>query len=143
MKKLTAFFALLLLNGCYYSVPAQQVYYEDTYATTYDAPMAYDSSVYVVQEQPATYYQSQTSFVYINDGPDVLYYDSPFVAPRPHYYRHAPAPMMHHSHHASRHHARHSTPTHRSAKSHHVPLKHGGKPEKLPGKGAPRHGGRK
>lgn len=143
MKKITAFLVVLLLNGCYYSVPAQQVYYEDTYATTYDAPTAYDSSVYVVQEQPAAYYQSQTSFVYINDGPDVIYYDSPFVAPRPHYYHHhAPAPVMHHSHHAPQHHARHDMP-HHSAKSHRVPLKHGGKPEKLPGKGAPHHGGRK
>ncbi|MBR1841450.1 MAG: hypothetical protein IJ778_04915 [Alphaproteobacteria bacterium] len=141
MKKITAFLAMLMLNGCY-SVPAQPVYYEDSYTTAYAAPV-YDSSVYVVQEQPATYYQSQTSFVYISDEPDIIYYDSPFVAPRPHYYRHAPAPLMHHSHHAPHHHARHRMYPHHGGKHHNLPIKHGGKPEKLPGKGAPHHGGRK
>lgn len=146
MKKITAFLAMLMLNGCY-SASVQPVYYEDTYAT----PL-YDSSVYVVQEQPATYYQSQTSFVYVNDGPDVIYYDSPFVAPRPHYYHHAPAPIMHHSHHKPSHHAqpkkspRHEakaqSPRH-NAKAHDLFVKHKGKPEKLPGKTAPRKGNKK
>lgn len=147
MKKLYAFYAVLLLSGCYHAVPAQQVYYEDTYATV-GAPVAYDSSVYVVQEQPAVYYGTQTSVVYVDDGPDVIYYDSPFVAPRPYHYHHAPAPIVHHSHHAPHHTPHHSVKPHKApaghgAKSHNLPIRHGGKPERLPGKGASRHGGRK
>ena len=142
MKKLTVFLATLLLSGCYYTVPAQQVYYEDTYAATYSVPASYDSSVYVVQEQPTVYYQNQPSVVYIDDTPDVIVYDSPFIAARPHYY-HAPAPIMHRPHGTPSRHMAPRTPTHHSVKSHNSSFKHSGRPEKLPGKNMSHHGGRK
>ena len=84
MKKIFAVMICLGLSGCY--VPAD--YYYDDYVVTdgYAAP-AYST----------TYVSSAPTVVY--EQPAVIYYDSPILAPRPHYAHYYNPP--HHSHHAA------------------------------------------
>lgn len=113
MKKLFALFICFGLSGCY--VPADY-YYEDQYVVSdgYAAP-AYTTS-YVTA--------APTTVVY--EQPAVIYYDSPLIAPRLHYYHHAPA----RPHHAAPHHG-----------GHHPAPHHGGHQPKPAPHGGSHHGG--
>ena len=130
MKKIICLVACTLLNGCYYAVPAQDVYYYEEasapqYYTSQTAYVATDNPVtYVVQEQPVVYYERSPDIVYINDD---TFYNRPFIMAPIYYQPHGShfIPKPPHNVHNPKPKNEHGKPT--SIKQ--------GKPQKLPGIG--------
>lgn len=105
MKKLFILFIGLGLGGCYYSVPAQDVYFDGTYTTsqtqTYYAPsygttMYVDAQSYVTVPSTSIMYveQSAPEVVYVQTEPEIVYVENPLLPhqpPHPHY-----VPIHHH-----------------------------------------------
>lgn len=137
MKKISILAAILVLSGCYTTVPpAQDVYVEPYTAPTvyYTYPDSATQTTYVVQNNvPTTTYvveQTAPDIVYVEQMPAYVYLDNPLIYGRPHHHYHHVAPRAHHTAPKPHHHNHHSAP----AKQHHKSQSHNhhqGKPVSL------------